>query len=217
MIATVEQIYPSNYGSDIRNRRTITIMNKKTLSILLGLLLPACIALGQSGENLQPFRNMYAAATAPSNGTSAIQTLTVGAVSAGTFTITFDNKTTASIAWNGTNATLVGNIDTALEALPTIGTGGVTTAAGTIVNGANGTITVTFTGNRSKQPVPTMTTVSTGLTGGTITAATTTPGVTADGRIYPRGTLVVALDTGKWYTNSGTPLNPTWSIITSTP
>lgn len=215
MIAACSDDISANcYGQLLHNRKTN--MKKITL-ITLGLCLLASFAFGQVGENLAPFRNIYSAATAPVNGTNAIQTLTVGAVSAGTFTCTFDGKTTAAISWNSTNATLVGNIDSALEALATVGTGGVTVTAGTIVNGANGTITVTFTGNRAKQPVPLMTVNSTGLTGGTITAATTTPGVTADGRIYPRGTLVVALDTGKWYTNSGSPPNPTWSIITSTP
>lgn len=172
----------------------------------------------QSGENLLPFRNMFASATAPSNGVNAVQTITFGAVTGGNFTLTFDNKTTGAITWSATNATLVGNIQTALQALPTAGGGGPTVAAGTIVAGANGTVLATFVGNRAKQPVPTMTANSAGLTGGTITSvATTTAGVTADGRIYPKGTLVVALDTGKWYTNSGAPPNPTWSIITSTP
>jgi hypothetical protein len=214
MIATVEQIYPCPTAVATFPKGNNM---KKITSILIGLTLLASFAFGQSGENLEPFRNMYASATAPGNGTNAIQTLTIGAVSAGTFTLTFDGKTTSSIAWSSTNATLVANVDTALEALATVGTGGVTTAAGTMVNGANGTMTVTFTGNRSKQPVPLMTCVSTGLTGGVITPTTTTAGVMADGRIYPRGTLVMAKDTGKWYTNSGTPLNPTWSIITSTP
>jgi len=193
------------------------IMHKKTISILMGLLLGASLAFGQSGENLLAFRNLYASATAPVVGTNAIQTLTVGNVSAGTFTLSFEGRQTASITWVGVNATLVTNINNALVALPNIGASGVVTAAGTITAGANGTITVTFQGNRAKQAVPVMTSVSTGLTGGTIVPTLTTPGVTADGRILAKGSLVVALDTGKWYTQTGTPPNPVWSIITSTP
>ncbi len=174
----------------------------------------SCFA--QTGDNLVAFREMYKAGTAPVNGTNCVQTLTVGAVTGGTFKITFESRTTAAISWIANNATLVSNIDTALEALPNIGTGGVTTAAGTIVNGANGTITVTFTGNRAKQVVSAMTVDSTGLTGGTITNAITTPGVNADGRSLPRGALVMASDTGKWYRNEGTPPNPTW-VLMSTP
>lgn len=195
-------------------------MKKILVSIAAALALVES-ASAQVGENLEAFRQIYSSATAPVNGTSAVQTLTFGAVTGGTFKLTFEGRTTAAITWSATNATLFSNIDTALEALPNVSNGaggGVTVAAGTIVNGANGTLTVTFGGNRAKQPVGTITADSSALTGGTISSVTqTTPGVTADGRIYPKGTLVMAKDTGKWYTNSGTPPNPVWSIITSTP
>ena len=191
-------------------------MKLKLIAVTLLACMAAVAAFGQSGDNLLAFREMYKSGTVPSNGTSAVQTLTVGAVSAGTFTLTFEGRTTPAISWANVNATLVNNIDTALETLASIGTNGVAVVAGTITAGANGTITVTFGGNRSKQPVPVMTTNSSGLTGGTITVATTTAGVAADGRSSPRGTLVCAGDTGKWYRNEGTPPNPTW-VIMSTP
>lgn len=213
MIATVEQIYSCPTAVATFSKGT-KIMHKKLISILVGLFSLVSFALAGS-EDLESFRQMYATATLPTAGTNCIQTLTVGAVSAGTFRLEFAGKG-ATVTWVGVNATLVANIDAALEGLATIGTGGVTTTAGTIVNGANGTVTVTFTGNNAKKVVPVMTTDSTGLTGGTITAAITTPGVTADGRIYPKGTLVMAKDTGKWYRNEGTPPNPTW-VIMSTP
>ena len=79
-------------------------------------------------------------------GTNEVQTLTFGGTpTGGTFTLTFDGYTTAPISWSSTNATLVANIDAALEALPNIGAGGVTVAVGTMTNGI-GTITVTFGG-----------------------------------------------------------------------
>src|SRR5205085_1343611 len=64
-------------------------------------------------------------------GVSAVQTLTFGpAVSGGTFTLAFNGATTAPITWSSTPATLVGNIQAALDALPTIGAGN-TLVAGT--------------------------------------------------------------------------------------
>jgi hypothetical protein len=187
-------------------------------SVFLSLALLVSVAFSQSGENLPAFRNVYSTATAPSAGANCIQTLTFGAtITGGTFKLAFDGKTTAAITWVGVNATLVSNIDTALEALATVGTGGVTTTAGTIVNGAGGTVTVTHTGDRAKQVVPAMTVADNSMTGAahTLTNSITTPGVSADGRILPKGSACVALDTGVWYANTGTPPNPTWVKISS--
>lgn len=176
------------------------------------------LAFGQIGADLPSFKEIYKSGTTPANGTNCIQTLTFGAtITGGTFKLAFDGKTTAAITWVGTNATLVANIDAALEALATIGTGGVTTTAGTIVNGAGGTVTVTHTGDRAKQVVPAMTVADESLTGGasTLTNSITTAGVSADGRNLPKGAACVALDTGVWYANTGTPPNPTWVKISS--
>lgn len=185
--------------------------------IALCAFLPLCV-FGQAGENLPGFREIYAVATTPSNGTSCIQALTFGAtITSGTFKLRFEGKNTAAITWSATDATLVANIDAALEALPNIGTGGVTTAQGTISSGVNGTVTVTFTGNRAKQPVAVMSVPDNSLVGAahTLTAAITTAGVDADGRILPKGALLVNLATGGLYTNTGSPPNPTWTLVTS--
>lgn len=182
------------------------------------ILACASLSFGQSGERIPTFNNVYATATTPSSGTNCVQTLTFGAtITGGTFKLSFDGVTTAAITWSSTNATLVSNIDTALEALRTVGTGGVTTAAGTIVAGVNGTITVTHTGDRAKSVVPAMTVSDNSMTGAahTLTNAITTAGVEADGRILPKGSACVALDTGVWYANTGTPPNPTWVKISS--
>lgn len=177
----------------------------------------ACSAFAQSGENLPAFtQRTLMTATAPVNGTNEIQTLTFGAtITGGTFKLKFEGKTTAAITWSSTNATLVANIDAALEALTNIGTGGVTTTIGTITSGANGTVTVTFTGNRAKQDVPLMTVADNSMTGAahTLAATTTTAGVEADGRITPKGTRCVALDTGIEYINTGSAPNPAWSNV----
>lgn len=191
---------------------------KKNFLITITSLMLVASCLAQSGERLTPFKSIVSSATTPSAGTNCIQTLTFGAtITGGTFKLAFDGKNTAAITWVGTNATLVSNIDAALEALATVGTGGVTTTAGTIVNGAGGTVTVTHTGDRAKQVVPAMTVFDNSMTGAahTLTSAITTAGVEADGRITPKGTLCVALDTGVWYANTGTPPTPTWVKVSS--
>jgi hypothetical protein len=189
----------------------------KTPLTLLTVLALSCAAFGQAGENLATFdKPIQKTTTAPVNGTNEIQTLTFGAtITSGTFKLKFDGETTAAITWTATDATLVSRIDSALEALGTIGTGGVTTTAGTISSGVNGTITVTFTGNRAKSNVPLMTVADNSLVGAahTLAIATTTAGVDADGRIMPKGTIDIAADTGYPYFNAGSALAPTWYQI----
>lgn len=192
-------------------------MKTKLLSIL-ALCAFSLSAFGQTGEDLPTFSGRpLSSGTAPVNGTNEIQTITIGGTpTAGSFTLTFNGSTTGAITWSATNTTLVANIDAALEALGRIGTGGVVTAVGTMTAGI-GTITVTFSGtNQARRDVAQMT-VTSSLTGTTPTIAvtTTTPGVAADGRISPKGTLCVALDTGFLYQNTGTPPNPTWVKVSA--
>lgn len=152
-------------------------------------------------------------AGAPTSGTSAVQTLTIGGTpTGGTFALAFQGFTTAAIAWSATNATLVANIDAALEALPTIGAGGVTTAVGTMTAGI-GTITLTFGGNLAAKTVPSITVAANNLTGTapTVAVATTTPGVTGSARGAATGALLVDTTNGTLYQNTGTPLAPTWT------
>jgi hypothetical protein len=154
-------------------------------------------------------------AGAPSAGTSEVQTITFGGTpTGGTFKLAFDGYTTGAIAWSATNATLVANIDAALEALSNIGTGGVTTAVGTMTAGI-GTITVTFAGNLAKQAVPTITVADNSLTGTspTIAVAETTPGVSASFRGIPVGGQVTDTTTGVQYINTGTPNSPTYTVV----
>lgn len=156
------------------------------------------------------------ASGAPGSGTDEVQTITIGGTpTGGTFTLTFDGWKTAPIAWTATDATLVSNIDAALEALPNIGSGGVVTAAGTVSSGI-GTITVTFSGtNLAKLAVPTMTADAALLTGTspTVAVAETTPGVTATGRGNGLGATYIDSANGKRYTNTGTALAPVWALV----
>lgn len=165
--------------------------------------------------NLPVADKIVQTATVPANGTNEVQTLTFGGLpSGGSFRLSFQGKTTGAVAWSATNATLVANIDAALEGLATIGTAGVTTAVGAMTAGI-GTITVTFTGNNAKLAVEALgrTSALTG-TSPTLSVAETTPGVTADGRAVRKGQLCVDVGTPALYQNtSGTLLNPVWAKI----
>lgn len=209
--------YPTGrrFKSDSRNFKSKTM---KTKILSLALIVAVALPVFAGSEDLPTFNAAVHSATAPSNGTNELQTLTFGAtITGGTFKLKFDQKTTAAITWSSTNGTLVSNIDTAMEALATVGTGGVTTTAGTISSGANGTVTITFTGNRAKQNVPAITVADNSMTGAahTLTVGQTTAGVEADGRILAKGTLCVADDTGYIYQNTGTPPLPTWTLLPS--
>jgi hypothetical protein len=169
-------------------------------------------------ENPKPIEGVFRGlqnAGAPSAGTSEVQTLTIGGTpTGGTFTLSFDGFVTSAITWSATNATLIANIDAALEALPNIGTGGITTAAGTVTAGI-GTITLTFTGNNATKAVNTIAVVANNMTGTapTVAVAETTPGVDATGRGAPKGAALTDTTNGIAYINTGTALSPTWTKV----
>jgi hypothetical protein len=167
----------------------------------------------QGGRIIEGALGVYPFAGTPSAGTTEVQTLTVGGTpTSGTFKLAFGGYTTAAITWSATNNTLVANVDAALEALPSIGTGGVTTAVGTMTAGI-GTLTLTFAGNLAKLAVPTITVADNSLVGTdpTVEVAETTPGVTASLRGLPKGAIVVDTDTGAILANTGTPTAPTFT------
>jgi hypothetical protein len=167
----------------------------------------------RGGTGVVPFNGT------PANGTNAIQTLTFGGTGAAgdTFKLTLGSQTTAAIAWSATNATLIANIDAALEALGGIGTGGVTTAAGTMTAGI-GTITVTFTGVNAAGVVPTMTVSALVTTASlTVACATTTPGVAASLRGASTGVVLNNTAAGVLYSQQGTtPPATTWTKVSGT-
>lgn len=159
----------------------------------------------------------YQNAGAPSNGTSEVQTLTIGGTpTGGTFKLAFDGFTTAPITWTDVDATLVAAIDAALEALSSIGAGGVTCAAGTVSSGI-GTVTITFGGNLAKLAVATISVANNSLTGTspTLAVAETTPGVTATARGAAPGAELTDTTNKKLYINTGTALAPTWTVVGS--
>lgn len=106
--------------------------------------------------------------TALSTGTSEVQNVVATGASAGTFTLTYDGYTTSAIAYNASTSA----VQSALEALSNLNAGDVTVTGGPLPGTA---IHVTF--NKALGNVPAMTADSTGLTGGTATVTTATPGV----------------------------------------
>lgn len=113
-------------------------------------------------------------ASGTSSSTNEVQTLTItGTPTGGTFTISYDGQTTATIAYNANAAA----VQSALEALSNIEVGDVTCGGG----GLPGTpVTITFTGNLAGRNVSLMTADGSGLTGGsspTAAIALTTAGV----------------------------------------
>lgn len=156
----------------------------------------------------------------PSNGTSEIDTLTIQtSTSAGTFTIAIeDGRTSGAITWSATDATLIADIDAKLEAMTQIGTGGVTTAAGTGSSGI-GTYTITFAGKNAKRDMPALSIGTNSLTGGAApTLTTTTAGVEATFRDAKPGQLLVDDTNGSLHINDSTTAGaPSWTFIYPTP
>lgn len=183
--------------------------------IALAVALISVISFGLFAGNPNPTQGrLFVTPTAPTNGTNEIQTFTFsGSISGGTFILRFNNNSTGPISWSATNATLVSSIDTSLEALASIGSGGVTTAVGSMTAGI-GTITVTFGGKNAKLDVSQISTINS-LTGSgaNLVITTTTPGITADGRNSGLGALCVAQDTGILYENAGAAPAPSWTPI----
>lgn len=151
----------------------------------------------------------------PGAGTDEVQTLTIGGTpTGGTFTLTFDGYTTGAITWSATNATLLANINAALDALLNLANSDVVATAGALTAGI-GTILLTFSGaNVAKRAQPLMTATSS-LTGTAPTAVVTetTPGVTATGFGTPKGGTRHDTTNGKLYINTGTAAAPVWTVV----
>jgi len=150
-----------------------------------------------------------------------VQTLTIGGTPAqeegSTFALGFDGYVTSAIEWSSTNASLLANIDAALEALPSLGTGNVQAAEGDITSGV-GTITLTFGGGLAKKVVPLVSVEDNSLAGTdpTVEVEETTPGVNATYRGAGTGSMLVRQDTGVVYVNTSSVAgSPTWTVIGS--
>ncbi|MGE0342560.1 MAG: hypothetical protein AB7O86_05790 [Porticoccaceae bacterium] len=143
----------------------------------------ALITSGPESGKIGPFQGV---------GTDEVQTITENtAISAGTFTITILGATTAAIAWDATAAQVQTAIRAAVAAAYTAGDIDAAAAAIgdslTVTGGPVGTtpLTVTYNGELGAN-VDQLTVDVTSLTG-TVTVATSTPGVV--GATDGRGTL----------------------------
>lgn len=159
-----------------------------------------------------------ASAGVPGAGTSEVQTITFGGTptEGDPFALTYMGFRTADIDWTALDdAALIVAIDAALEALPTIGTGGVVVADGTLTAGV-GTVTVTFGGNLGNRIVPLVGLAPSAAyltSGGTLAVAETTAGVDAFGLGASKGQMAVDTTNGVLYINTGTALAPTWTKV----
>lgn len=157
---------------------------------------------------------------APGAGTSEIQLITIGGTpsqaAASSFRLAYEGFVTSAILWSSTNTSLVASIDAALEALPSIGTGNVTTAASTMTAGV-GTITVTFAGGLSRRDVPSIVAYRNDMTGTTptLSVSVATPGVDATFRGASTGSLLSRVDAGGvLYVNTSTTAGqPSWTVV----
>lgn len=108
-------------------------------------------------------------------GTNNVKTTSLtGSPGGGTIALSLDGRATTPLASTASAAT----IQTAVEALPNVGTGNVVGAGGPWPSA----VTLTFQGDRQKQPLPPFTFTSNALTGGTSPdglSVESTPGVNA--------------------------------------
>ena len=156
-------------------------------------------------------------AGAPAAGTSEVETLTIGGTpTSGTFKLAFEGFTTSAITWSATNATLLANIQAALDALPSMGgANGCVAAAGALTAGI-GTITLTFGSNRVKQAIANQITVADNSLAGTsptLAIAVTTAGVDPTVPGLAVGGLVSDITNAKLYINTGTPASQTLTVV----
>lgn len=153
-------------------------------------------------------------AGAPVNGTNEVQRMTIGGTpTGGTFKLAFDGHVTAAISWSATNATLLSNIETALEALNNID--GVTMAEASLTAGI-GTLDITFSGvNVAKKAQNLITIHNNSLTGTspTLAIAEQTAGVNATHRNAATGALLIDTTNGRLYQNVSTTAEaPDWNL-----
>lgn len=150
----------------------------------------------------------HTAPNPPTNGVSAVQTLTVTGTPTGGSLSLFLFGETAVIPYNATAA----QVQAALASLSSIGTAQVTASGGPLPGGA---VAITFGGQLGVMPVPLIAASGIKLTGGTspaATTATTTAGVAATGRTTRTGTLFAdgTPNTGELWQNQGVPTAPNW-------
>lgn len=124
-----------------------------------------------------------------SGGTNEVQTLTRTSTG-GTITLTFDGETTATIPASAAGFTAAAT-QAALEALDNVSVGDIV-----VTGSAGGPLSLTFGGRYAAADVPIVVVDNTLATGGTIVAATGTPGVYGPELVYNGIALTAATAAG---------------------
>lgn len=183
----------------------------KNLIAFLAVIILSVSAFAQNPLPTWTGGGIHVSGSAPTNGTSEIQTIAISSTStAATISGTFNGRSgVITLVGTGNNTFIATEFLVGLGAIPSIsGTSNLTvTVSGT-------TATITFKGNLAKLDVPQ---IAAGVTSGGITlvAATGTPGVTADDRLSLEGQVVDDTADGRLYINQGTPPNPIWNLVQS--
>ncbi len=138
--------------------------------------------------------------TLTTNGTGAadVQTISItGTPTGGTFALAFQGAITTALAYNASAA----NVQAALRALSTIGSGNVTCTGGSLPGTP---IVCTFSGALAAGLQPLITTESGDLTGGTsptVTVTHSTPGLPSNTILLKPGTPIVWSISAAYYPN----------------
>lgn len=158
--------------------------------------------------------DIYQNAGAPSNGVNEVQTITPSAVpDSGTFKLKYEGYETAALDFDASAA----EMQTALNAIPSIGAGGVAVA----LDGGTGVYTVTFSGaNLAKRALALISVVSNEVLDSsadpvTLTVAESVAGVLATCLGAAPGALLMDTTNKVLYVNTGTAAAPTWSVFVS--
>lgn len=152
-------------------------------------------------------------AGAPTAAVNEVQTITPSAAMAsGTFRLAYEGQRTAALSFDVSAA----NMQTALNALDTIGTSGCSVA----LDGGTGIYTATFGGgNMAGLALPLMTVEDSAVLDAqagavTLEVAQSVAGVTATHRGASIGAVLADTTNGDLYVNSGTALVPVWTQVT---
>lgn len=171
------EVQVASLNGDVPGPARITLTNQGSTAQQFAMLGLDCVDSSTASANkLVLLPSTFDYTTAPLNGTytagtNEVQTATKsGTISGGTFTLTYEGQTTSSLAYNASTAT----VQTALEALSTIGTGNIT-VGGTTLDAGN--MTFTFTGTFANCDVSLIVLNSSLTGGGSAPITQTTQGV----------------------------------------
>jgi hypothetical protein len=163
------------------------------------------MTMNTGGHQIEGVLGPYTNAGAPTAGTDEVQTLRVTADDSlgGTYKLKFEGFITDELADDADDAA----VEAALVALPSIGAGGVS-----VSEGSAGVFEVTFDGNLAKKAVGLIEQHEFDGDNVTVEISETTPGVDATARGAAKGATLVDITNGKEYINTGTALEPTWTV-----